>query len=163
MRLAALGRDQSLGHGLGARHAVRQAMSVRTYRGLIAWQLAHELRGAIDELPSDPRLARAFDLRHQLDRASDSACSNIAEGFGRRSHREFARFLDIALGSLGEIEDRLLGAVAKRRLDEAAIARHLNLVKRASVAAGRLRTYLLNTPTPAPRRPRQPPRARRRT
>jgi four helix bundle protein len=58
-------------------------MGVRSYRDLVAWQLADQLRVAIDELLSDPRLARAYDFQHQVDIAADSACANIAEGFKR--------------------------------------------------------------------------------
>ncbi len=123
-------------------------MGAQTFKGLIAWQLGNALREAIGELLNGPRLATSYDLRDQLDRASDSVCSNIAEGFRRRSHRQFAHFLDVASGSLGEIEDRLTGAVTKKRLDQATVAEALNLTKRTSVAVCRLRNYLLRTPTP---------------
>jgi four helix bundle protein len=46
------------------------------------------------------------DFCGQARRAANSACRNLAEGFWRYSHREFAHFVNIARGSLGELLDR---------------------------------------------------------
>lgn len=52
-----------------------------------------------------------FGLTQQMRRASVSVMSNIAEGSGRRSRPEFMRFINIASGSLCELESQLLLAV----------------------------------------------------
>src|SRR4051812_40071588 len=58
----------------------------------------------INELPSDER----FGLKSQISRAAVSIPSNIAEGSGRNSNKEFCRFLSISLGSIYELETQLL-------------------------------------------------------
>ena len=52
-----------------------------------------------------------FGFRNQIQRASVSISNNIAEGFYRKSDREFKRFLTIALGSTGELKSMLVLAV----------------------------------------------------
>ncbi|MFN2445907.1 MAG: four helix bundle protein [Vicinamibacterales bacterium] len=128
-------------------------MGAKSFQELVAWQLGDELRNEISVLVKEPELRTAFALRDQLDRAADSVCANIAEGFRRHTHRQFAHFLDIASGSLGEIEDRLNGVVGKRRVNRDRVEHALLLTKRTSVAVARLRNYLLSTPTPKPPKP----------
>ena len=48
-----------------------------------------------------------FDLRKQIRRSSASIMSNIAEGQGRRTDRDFAHFLNIALGSVAETKSHM--------------------------------------------------------
>ena len=52
-----------------------------------------------------------FGFRNQIQRASIAISNNIAEGFYRKSDREFKRFLIIALGSLGELKSMLIVAL----------------------------------------------------
>ena len=74
------------------------------YRKLEAWQqcrtLANAIYAATRSFPRDER----FGLTLQLRRAGISAVANIAEGHARVGKSEFARFLNIALGSLAEID-----------------------------------------------------------
>jgi four helix bundle protein len=114
-------------------------MGIRNYRDLNAWQSAMELVVQVysltKELPDDER----FGLTSQLRRAAVSVPSNIAEGQGRDSDREFARFLSIAHGSVREVETQLLicdrlGYIESKRVNAA-------LEKAAEV--GRLITGLI--------------------
>ena len=79
----------------------------KDYRDLIVWQKAMELVEVVYRLmkcfPSDEK----FRLCDQLGRAVVSIPSNIAEGNGRESKTEYARFLGIARGSLCETETQL--------------------------------------------------------
>ena len=59
---------------------------------------------ATEAFPSRER----FGLTDQIRRASISIPANIAEGCGRRSQRDFARFLQISVGSANELEYHLL-------------------------------------------------------
>ena len=74
------------------------------YRKLDAWRLAKELviisHPLLKRLPLDER----FALTNQWRRAGYSVVLNIAEGASRHGAREFRRFLDIARGSLHELE-----------------------------------------------------------
>lgn len=78
------------------------------YRTLEVWQKAHHfvlaLYPATAEYPHDER----FGLASQTRRAATSMASNIAEGAGRDSDRDFARFVTIAIGSSNEVEYQLL-------------------------------------------------------
>ena len=80
---------------------------IRGYRDLIVWQKSMELvemvYGLMRQFPKDER----FRLCDQLGRAVISVPSNIAEGNGRESKTEYARFLGIARGSLYETETQL--------------------------------------------------------
>lgn len=78
-------------------------MAIRSFRDLVAWQkaksLAMSIYGASANMPDSER----FGLCSQMRRASISVFSNIAEGFGRGSDREFLRGCRNARGSLFEL------------------------------------------------------------
>jgi len=72
------------------------------------WQKSIELTKAIyllvSELPSDEK----FGLTSQIKRSAISIPSNIAEGAGRNSQKEFKHFLSIANGSAYELQTQLI-------------------------------------------------------
>src|SRR5260221_3224718 len=81
---------------------------MRNYKDLMAWEKAHRLTLAIykatSSLPKDER----FGLTSQVRRASASIAANLAEGCGRRSDGEMARFVQIAMGSGAELSYHFL-------------------------------------------------------
>ena len=85
-----------------------QQNAIRDYKDLRAWQLARRLVKQVYEVTrAFPREER-FGLAQQIRRAAVSAPSNIAEGYGRGSLKDYIRFLQTARGSLYEIETQLL-------------------------------------------------------
>lgn len=77
------------------------------YRGLIAWQRSMDFAEVIFRLSAAFPAEERFGLTNQIRRASNSIPANIAEGRGRGSPADFARFLSIARGSLFEVETHL--------------------------------------------------------
>lgn len=67
-----------------------------------------------------------YGLRSQIQRAGVSIPSNIAEGSGRRSDREFARFLRIAYGSACEVETQALLAMRIETGDQILLSQPLS-------------------------------------
>jgi four helix bundle protein len=83
-------------------------MTVERFEDLRIWQEARMQANAIYDLFGDDSLARRdFVFRDQLVGCAISVMNNIAEGFERRSDPDFARFLDIAKGSNGEVRSML--------------------------------------------------------
>ena len=80
---------------------------MKTYREIICWQKAIALVKSIYKLTNKFPQSEQFGLTSQLRRASISIPSNIAEGFGRGSNKDFRRFLDISRGSLFELQTQL--------------------------------------------------------
>ncbi|MEM8835497.1 MAG: four helix bundle protein [Planctomycetota bacterium] len=95
-------------------------MTIKSHRDLVAWQKALELSFAVyretEAFPADER----FGLISQSRRCAVSVPSNIAEGYGRGSTRDYLRFLRTARGSLYELDTQFLianglGLVQERR------------------------------------------------
>src|SRR4051812_14894961 len=80
----------------------------KEFTELVAWQLSDELRRLMLAIVAQPHVARDFKYCDQSKDAARSAASNIAEGFGRYRHKDFARFVRIAIGSLHEVSDLLI-------------------------------------------------------
>jgi len=78
------------------------------YRELRAWAEGIELALMVYQAVSRFPQTEQFELSRQLRCAAVSIPSNIAEGWGRRSRKAFAHHIDIALGSLCEVETQLV-------------------------------------------------------
>lgn len=77
----------------------------------MAWQVAFDVAKRVYRLSENFPRGELFGLRAQMRRAAVSVASNVAEGAGRSTRREFSQFVTIALGSLNELETQYLLAV----------------------------------------------------
>jgi four helix bundle protein len=81
---------------------------VKSFEDLDIWKQARQLVQEIYRLTKTEKFSRDFDLRHQIQGATVSIMSNIAEGFERGGNQEFIQFLYIAKGSCGEVRSQTL-------------------------------------------------------
>src|SRR5688500_4429186 len=100
--------DELPAHFDGHRILLALQSMARHFRDLVCWQLARNLKNEVTRILKTPIFERNMRFRDNLSDAASSARRNIAEGFGRRGHKEFARFLNISLSSLKEVEDSLM-------------------------------------------------------
>ena len=113
---------------------------MRPHHNLDVWKKAVDLSvrvyAATESFPKEEK----FGLTQQIRRAAVSIAANIAEGAGRKSRREFSRFLSIAQGSKSEVETELLIAF---RLGYIAEQEYRNLIVSLN-EVGRMITGLRN-------------------
>ncbi len=86
----------------------RNVQKSRSYQDLEVWKLAVDFVKKIYQVTANFPAAEIYGLTNQIRKAAISVPSNIAEGQGRNSSREFRQYLAIALGSLAEIETQLI-------------------------------------------------------
>lgn len=79
-------------------------MKAERFEDLICWQKSKDLAVKIYK---SFKSSGDFGFRDQIQRAAVSVSNNIAEGFERRSNKEFTQFLYIAKGSAGEVRSML--------------------------------------------------------
>lgn len=115
---------------------------VKHHEDLVAWQHSEELRQAVFEFLGTSVVARHRRFCDQIEASSSSTPSNIAEGFGRYKPRDFARFMRIAVGSLGETQNHLRRGLTDRILSQDQFDRAWPLSVRAMKASKRLLSYL---------------------
>jgi four helix bundle protein len=91
---------------------------IENFEDLRVWQRGIELTKQIYLTTSQGEISKDFGLKNQLRRAAVSVPTNIAEGFERRSRKEYVNFLNIAKGSAGEIRSLLRIAIEVGYLEE---------------------------------------------
>jgi len=82
--------------------------TMKNFRDLSVWQKAHALTLAIYRITKTFPREELFGLTSQMQRSGSSIAANIAEGCGRRTDRDFARFLQNSFGSASELEYELI-------------------------------------------------------
>ena len=121
-------------------------MNVRSYRDLIAWQKAMDLVAGVYRVTEPLPAREQFGLSNQMRRASVSIPSNIAEGQGRGTTKDYVHFLHISRGSLQELETQLLLAQRLSFAGESDVQRLLSVCDEVS----RLVSGLINALVPRP-------------
>jgi four helix bundle protein len=110
---------------------------MRDFGELKVWQRAHEVTLEVYRATGGFPREEQFGLSSQVRRSAESIAANIAEGCGRDGNAEFARYLQIAMGSSSETEYHLLVARDLGFLPDSnyvAIAGHVEEVKKTLTA-----------------------------
>ncbi|MEO8682707.1 MAG: four helix bundle protein, partial [Vicinamibacterales bacterium] len=133
----------------GLRLAARRGMAgFRRFEDIEAWQLATELKQLADALLAKPEVTHRLKFCDQLSDSARSGPRNIAEGFARFKHKEFAYFVRIAKGSESEVLNHFIDAREQQLLSDQEFSQVESIAKRAMGAATGLIRFLESTPDP---------------
>ncbi len=102
---------------------------INSYRDLKIWQKGMEIAENCYYLTKDFPKEELYGMIQQIRRSSASIPANIAEGYGRRSSAEYKRFLNIAQGSINELETHLILSSRVRLCSKESIEPLINLSK----------------------------------
>jgi len=91
---------------------------LKAFRKLIVWQRAHELTLMIYKAGEKFPKHEMFGLTSQIRRAAVSVPANMAEGYAAGGKGQFGRYLDIAQGSLAEVEYYLILALELKYINQ---------------------------------------------
>ena len=94
-------------------------MKIIRFEDIEAWQEARKLvKMVYGIINKKPEFRKDFRLVNQIRDAAASSMSNIAEGFARRSNKEFIQFLFISKSSAAEVQSRLYVALDQRYINQ---------------------------------------------
>jgi four helix bundle protein len=120
-------------------------MPVKQFEDLEVWRDARRLTQAIYRLTKAEKFSKDFALRDQIQRATISIMSNIAEGFERGGNQEFCQFLYIAKGSCGEVRSQLYIALDQSYVSRNELDQLTDSYKRLSSMISNFIAYLKNS------------------
>ena len=115
---------------------------IERFEDLIAWQKARELTRGVYQVTREGSFARDFGLSGQIQRASVSIMSNIAEGFERGGRGEFHQFLSTAKASCAEVRSQLYVALDIDYLDQSKFNKFLSQAEEVGRIVGGLRASM---------------------
>ncbi len=115
------------------------------FEDLDAWKVGRELANLIYAYGRETVLSKEYSFKDQIQRAAVSVMNNIAEGFERGSNKDFAKFLFIARGSVGEVRSMLYLALDQKYITEEQFKEAYNLCVRESQLCWGLIKHLQKT------------------
>ena len=115
---------------------------VRRYEDLEAWQIADELKREVYALTETGSASKDFKFRDQIRDSAASSTKDIAEGFGRFSPGDNARFVEISVSSTMETKDSLKDGVDRGHFTPARVARAQELAERSIQCSTKFIVYL---------------------
>jgi len=106
--------------------------SIKSYKDLLIWQkgiqIVKESYLRCENLPNN----EVFGLQQQIKRSAVSIPSNIAEGYGKNSTKNYVQFLRYSLGSLYELETQVLIAKELEMINETVLSTLSDLIVQES-------------------------------
>ncbi|MGZ3467715.1 MAG: four helix bundle protein [Gemmatimonadaceae bacterium] len=122
------------------------------FKRLKVWRKAHSLALSVRRVARSIRGADNVSLRNQLIRAGMSIPTNIVEGTGQKTGKEFARFIGIALNSASELEYHLMMA----RDDRVIKTNDVESLLSRTIEVRKMLHGLQNAVLASPRMPKKP-------
>jgi len=113
------------------------------FKELLIWKKSRSFCSKIYSITTTFPSEEKFGIINQLRRAAVSIPSNIAEGSSRNSNKDFARFLEIAIGSAYEVETQLLISSDLGFINEENTTELINLLEEITKMTSRFRATLL--------------------
>lgn len=120
-------------------------MKIERFEDIKAWQEARLLAQSIfDIIRESKALQREFRFKDQITSSAISIMANIAEGFSRRSNKEFAQFLFISKGSVAELQSHLYVALDQKFISKDSFDLLYKQLDKIARLISNFITYLLN-------------------
>ena len=120
-------------------------MKINKFEEIEAWQKSREIVNSIYKMSNKSSFFKDFALRGQIRRAAISIPSNIAEGFSRKSNKEFIQYLFIAKGSAAEIQTQLYLALDQKYITQEEFNKLYEDLEVVSKQISKFITYLKKT------------------
>lgn len=123
--------------------------SIRRFEDIECWQLARKIDNELFPLTQLNGFERDFKLKDQILNSSGSIMDNISEGFGRKTNRDFARFLSYSKGSCEEIKSQLYRAMDRGYIEQ---SQFQSLYDQAHIVGRKIGSFMdvleRNSPSP---------------
>src|SRR3990172_1501371 len=119
-------------------------MKIKRFEELQCWQEARVLVNMVyEDIRNISNFQKDFRLNGQITSAAISSMSNIAEGFSRRSNKEFIQFLFVSKSSATEVQSEAYVALDQKYIDQEIFEKIYNQAEKVSKLDSGLITYLL--------------------
>ena len=105
---------------------------LKSYKDLLVWQRAVDISVEVYAISASFPKEEVFGLTNQIIRASNSISLNIAEGYSRNSAKAYLNFLNIAQGSLFELESGIILAERLQFAESESLIKLFNLITEES-------------------------------
>ena len=122
--------------------------TIKRFEDMEAWQTARQLTKTVYDLTASGTFSRDFGLKDQMQRASVSVMSNIAEGFESRTEILFLEFLGRAKGSSGELRAQFYVALDAGYISADQLKSIHNQCAKCSAQISRFMDYLKRSNPP---------------
>ncbi len=120
--------------------------TITRFEDIEAWKTAREMTRMVYALTEQGQFAKDFGLKNQIQRASVSVMSNIAEGFESRTQAQFIEYLGRSKASAGEVRCQLYVAVDLKYMTEEQFRQVFDLADKSSRQIARFMDYLETHP-----------------
>jgi four helix bundle protein len=120
--------------------------TITRFEEVEAWKTARELTRMVYAFTEQGKFAKDFGLKNQIQRASVSVMSNIAEGFESRTQPQFLEYLGRAKASAGEVRCQLYVAIDLQYITQEEFGRIFDIADKSSRQLARFMSYLESHP-----------------